>query len=377
MHLKNLDKYIRSYVKSIGQFDGYYSVHKKVISVLISKLDLFDANDKTRFSNRKFISTLLWTNRDTCISILDKNKLPIKFDLIERELVSRKIYSDSIEKVYLYSIIKFFGQYTNNESVYLACHRLVNPNFIVSDSNIDFLEMEHLFTFNKNFMPKQTLRPDKPNGCNRLIKFGSSGLEETNYSMSNFYPKFVSYKKDIACKLVEQNSENLLCVLYYIDCCYWDYNKNISIDNFLKVIMRKFTPQYKRIITNSVKLVVDYSEQWSHPPNDMTIETEYIFNKSCEKILSEKLSLLDADRINGQNSEELIHMINDIITVTDDLCDEPDLDIIVKINLLKKLYEQQFLMPFDVYSMLIMSLAIIYKIKWISDYVQTIRDSAR
>ena len=151
---------INSYIRNKNFLSEYNEIHSNCIKNIITGINLFTTNVKTRFLNRFFISSLLWTHQKYCAENLDKcfNIKSIKSELLE----TTENYCP-----FLYSIVKFIGQFTSEDAVHSTCVHIVQK---LSGNHENII---HLFSFNKNFRPKHTLTPQKSVGFNRIIHFCS------------------------------------------------------------------------------------------------------------------------------------------------------------------------------------------------------------
>ena len=117
--------------------------------------------------NKLFIIDLLWSKstQKYCIKAMNNRKWIIDLDQIrEKILVPTMEYG---EYLYLGSILKFVGQFTNNITIYNECLSIVNK--LTYNQNII-----HTIAFNKYFRPVRTLIPEKAPDFNRIIGFRQS-----------------------------------------------------------------------------------------------------------------------------------------------------------------------------------------------------------
>lgn len=369
----NLDKTIQRYISHNAMDQEYNNLHQECIKIMLNKFDLF--NDQ---KSRIFVSWLLWNQSDTCVNIMNKDEWKIPINSIEKEFDELKQWNN--HTLFLYSIIKFIGQYTNNKELYDKCWEIIlsipiNLND-VSEILIKPSQIIHLFAFNINFKHKNI--PKKTRGSNRLIQFVSTGIH--GHTLNVYQNKYLNEQNIIASTLCfkefstlpgrqeshllhSQNKRNPIYFLYYLISTYQLFKKKINIFSDLYELCIHELPSNEYILEIMRELFL-FETNAENCTSDV--------NQSVSDVIKNKLSLLDLTN-STSNNEEIMCIINEASTVYDIHLFKEEYYDMFRITLFKSLYEIGLIQCFDIYTQYALSLARINDIKWIENFIKDLQ----
>lgn len=367
----------RNFIKNDNLFYLYEKIHINFLASLLSRHNIFCPSENQRFVVRKFIVFVLWSCPEYCAEIMNSGNWIIPIDLIKNEMDAFKMNVFGVlpgATVYLYSIIKFIGQYTCDPKIFIECNSIVRSIGNVNCHNLISPEqIEHLYSFNKYFSPKHVPRPDKVKGSNRLFQFENSGICEV--------PSLkccVKFRK-LRINFAKQNlskTKNYLGALYYFESMYY-YGISRKLDVFLENIANQFfeKKQDRMLILSTITMLNNWyiGGMVSALPNNQFTPNEYMLENNVQKMVLNRISLIDRDSLNGQNIEELQVILNEVLSVNDTFCNSNSFYDLFRVTLFKKLYSAGILRPLDKYSTYIWQIAHTEKIYWILEFFSQIK----
>lgn len=372
INIDGLNMYIFNHVKS-NSFKDYLDIHKKCIEKILNSFDLFSADT---LLTRKFICFLLWSCPDICAELMNDYRWKVDMDGIVKEFKTCCGIGMSTETLLLYSIVKFIGQFTTNEKYFIYSLKIVQalPDYI--DRKImSPRQLEHLFSFNKQFKPKYCLKPDKIPGSNRLIDFYENGL---SVKFESQHEKYQQLRKAISQKIYEQN-ENINTCLYYIESSYHLFSKRTDLFDFLKKIVVPFDENKSEYLYRCAKSLFEKENNSNYVytcpksliekiDSSRNLINQFVLVKDIEQIISEKMELFDKD-LNGQNHEEIIYVVKEALVVKDIFYNGNNhYHDIFRISFFKHLFGSGIIKVNDPYYTFAFNLAERLKIKWVKNY---------
>lgn len=386
MNPTSLDKLIVSYCHSINKFPDLYDTHLDCLTNILVDHNLFCTNPIVRFLNRHFVSFLVWSCYNEIATVLNNGRWSVNLELIENELVNNwkfSLVSSFNQALMLYSILKFIGQYTNNYTTYTRCYSIMRK---IPDIESPYImsprQIEHLYAFNRNFCSNRKCpKTNKITGSNRLIDFHSRGyylksrinIQHLHYKNCRYYHSY-----EMLC-----NNPTTITCLYYLHSLYYRndakqnndpvkliYDKlcnseiekdDIMIDaehpklnkNFLQKYHNKIADyNIQQLLEETMNKIIYCQVSFDY----FMVYNEFFIQKSIDKINEDVLHLLDRDTVNGQNDEELLSIIKEII---------PKIPNEKTIGLLRKLFTDEFIKPFGSIFSFILSLCNKYNANWV------------
>ncbi|XWV24839.1 putative ORFan [Tupanvirus deep ocean] len=365
----NLNNIVRSYAKSNALFEDFCNCHLQYISILLNSCDIYDSNIVTRYNNRKFVSFLLWTCREYCGIALNKQLWFFPIEKMLEELL--KINSVDKNTLLIYSITKFIGQHTNDKSIYDKCCLTLEliPN-IFPENIMTPAQIRHLFAFNPHFISTNQSLPPKINGSNRLVQFYSCAIKDCNFYKG--YYKIYSKKRYVLSKnkLVSEPSETNC--LYYLDSLYYyTINKHQTMKNLYNTKCKKIDDNY--FIQGFIEKLLDYSDSYYVLESCVqnitpSIIDEYSIEISINDIIHGKLLLFSLNV--ADNHEEILCIINEALTVNDTYANKNGYYEKFRTTIFKKIYENNIVKPFDIYTTYALCNAKNNEITWMQDFLR-------
>ncbi|XWV26086.1 putative orfan [Tupanvirus soda lake] len=368
-NITNLTNIVRSYAKTNALFGDFCNSHMQCLATLLNNCDIYDSDSANRYKNRKFISFLLWSCNEYCRMILNKQLWLCPIDRMLEEL--SKIKCVDKNTLLIYSIIKFIGQYTNDKYIYDKCCLLMEsiqdifPEYVMTPAQI-----RHLFAFNPHFISTEHPLPPKINGSNRLVQFYSCAIKDSGFYID--YSKIYSKKRHIFSKNQLVMKKDEATCLYYLDSLYYvTKNKQLTMNNLYETKCKKIDSNY--FIHNIIIKLMEYFDHHyvleSYVENiNSVIVNEYSIEISIDDNVNNKLLLLSLNT--NDNHEEIMCIINEALTVNDVYANKNGYYEKFRTTIFKKMYENNIVKPFDIYTNYALCYAINNEILWMQDFLK-------